>query len=218
MSIELTGVTHGYDGTTVLRDVDMHLEPGVVVAVVGPSGSGKTTLLSILGLLLAPDAGMIRIGGDDLTRDSANRGRMRAAGISWVFQTANVVPYRTAIDNVALGLLKTGADRTTALAGAALALASVGLAAKAQAHARTLSGGELQRICIARALTSAPTLLLADEPTGQLDGPTSRSIGKLLSVPRPTTVTVLATHDMELAANCQRILTLADGRLTEASL
>lgn len=173
MTLALDSVSHYYRlGHLVVDDVTLSIDSGESIALMGPSGSGKTTLLSILGLLTIPSYGTVRLDGRELLqrRDDLNRHRGLFA---WVFQTANVLNYRTVLDNAALGLLAHGLARRQADARAYDVLESVGLADRARDPVVDLSGGEVQRVCIARAVAVAPRFILADEPTGQLDGQTS---------------------------------------------
>ncbi|HHC08740.1 MAG TPA: ABC transporter ATP-binding protein [Actinobacteria bacterium] len=213
--VSLVGVRHRYGrGPWVLDGVDLTVESGEAVAVMGPSGSGKTTLLSILGLLTAPTDGEVLVAGEPA--GTRRRGRLRAEWFTWVFQTVNVLGHRSALDNAALGLLARGVPRPVASRRAREALAAVGLASRADAPVVELSGGELQRVCIARATAAAPRVILADEPTGQLDHATSLTVlDALWAARRPETALVVATHDPEVAGRCDRVLGLVDGRLTE---
>ncbi len=196
------------------RDVLAHLEcdipSGATAAIVGPSGSGKTTLLSILGGLLAPQEGSFRCIGDDgaahVPRDVS----------TWVLQTVSMLPDRSVLDNVCLGAFLDGADRQTARDRAGRALADMGLAGREHDVARELSGGEIQRAGIARALCSERPVLFADEPTGQLDADTtSHVLDALLANARRTVL--LVTHDAEAAARCDVTLRLVDGRLVQGA-
>ncbi len=215
-AVALEGVWHRYgSGPWVLEGLDLEVAAGEAVAVMGPSGSGKTTLLSIVGLLTEPTRGRVRLGGVPVPR-SRRRDRLRAGWFAWVFQTVNVLGHRTAEDNTALGLLARGVPREEATRQARAALGQVGLAERAGSPVVDLSGGELQRVCIARAVAAAPKVVLADEPTGQLDHATSvRVLDALWAARRPDTALVVATHDPQVAERCGRILRLVDGRLIE---
>src|SRR5690606_24699980 len=142
---------------------------GESVAIVGPSGSGKSTLLALAGLLIRPESGSVRIDGQPAPSDERLRRRLRRATFAWIFQSVNALPGRTVLDNVAIGSLSRGARRCDAEAQGRNALAKVGLAHLDQRPLATLSGGERQRMCVARVLAATPKVVLADEPTGQLD-------------------------------------------------
>jgi ABC-type lipoprotein export system ATPase subunit len=215
MPVTLRAVSHRYSPATpwVVREVDLEVADGESVALMGPSGSGKTTLLSILGLLTHPAQGEVLLDGAPVT---AGRGasELRASQFSWVFQTANALLRRTALENAALQLLSRGAERESAEAVASAELERVGVGHLANRPARLLSGGELQRVCIARALAAAPRWILADEPTGQLDHATTLEAGDALIKNRPIgTAVIIATHDPEVAARCGRIIRLVDGEI-----
>jgi putative ABC transport system ATP-binding protein len=202
-----------------LRGVEVEIQPGEMVAIMGPSGSGKSTLMHILGLLHAPDrnsgpAPELRIGGTDATRLSdRDRTRMRARSMGFVFQTFNLVPTLTAEENVALAGEYAGVGRGRARAAARQALSWVDLEQRAEHRPMELSGGEQQRVAIARALVNEPTIVLADEPTGNLDSAHAAEVLGLLrrfNRERGQTV-VLVTHDAEVAGTCDRILRMRDG-------
>ena len=217
MSIVLAGIGHTYAGRApVLRDVSLAIGDDETVALTGPSGSGKTTLLAIIGLLMAPTAGRVLFDRKVPPRPGEALDRFRAVTFGWVFQTANALPRRTALDNAALGLLVQGHSHAEARGEALGALDAVGVGHLAAKDARTLSGGELQRVCIARALATRPKYVLADEPTGQLDHATTLEvITALLDRRLPGTGVILATHDMEVARRCDRVITLVDGAVVE---
>lgn len=213
-ALELCGISHRYhaSGPPVLRDVSLRIEPGVSVALMGPSGSGKTTLLMILGLLLAPSDGQVVLDGQPLPRHGRGLAGLRAELFGWVFQSVNVLPRRSALDNASLGLLTRGATVAQARIAGAEALASVGLGSAHEQPVHTLSGGELQRVCIARALAARPRFILADEPTGQLDRANTEGVIEALVSNRPDgTSIVIATHDPLVASHCDRVLRLVDG-------
>lgn len=216
MSLILRGVGHAYvRGRWVLRGVDLEVAAGESVALVGPSGSGKTTLLSISGLLQQPSEGTVSLDGRQVSA-AGGRGGSGLLGevFAWVFQSVNTLRHRSALDNTALGLLARGLRRGDAEAAAADALDRVGLAGFEDTPVETLSGGELQRVCIARAVAARPRFLLADEPTGQLDRSTSdRVLDALWQARGSETAIVIATHDPDAAARCDRVLRLVDGRV-----
>jgi putative ABC transport system ATP-binding protein len=208
-----------------LRGVDVEIEAGEMVAIMGPSGSGKSTLMHILGLLHAPDlkdgpAPTLRFDGRDLTRLSDRaRTALRAREMGFVFQQFNLVPTLSAAENVALAAEYAGARSGAARTKATDALALVGLAERARHRPSELSGGEQQRVAIARALVNGPSLVLADEPTGNLDSRRSAEVLALLrTLNREHGVTfVLVTHDAEVGRACSRIVRMRDGLVEEAS-
>ncbi|MGH2632920.1 MAG: ABC transporter ATP-binding protein [Tepidiformaceae bacterium] len=216
MSLELIHVSHSYGRgrPPVVRDVSLAVAGGETVALMGSSGSGKTTLLTILGLLTKPTAGHIYLDGDPIAADRPDADALRSSCFAWVFQTANALGRRSALDNAMLGLLTRGRRHQDARSEARAALDAVGIGDLAWREARSLSGGELQRVCIARALAVRPRFLLADEPTGQLDHATTLGVVQALLDNRPAgTAVIIATHDAEVAARCARILRIVDGRI-----
>ena len=220
--IELRGVTKSVpsgDGTlTILHPLDLTIDRGTVTAITGPSGSGKSTLLGLVAGLDAPSGGRVLIDGTDITSlDEDGLARLRGSKIGFVFQFFHLLPSLTAYENVLVPMEIAGArdarERATAL------LDEVGLAARAHHYPSQLSGGEQQRIAIARALANDPPLLLADEPTGNLDTATGHAIIELLlgiNRTRGTTL-VLVTHDQELAARAEVTVALKDGRIASIS-
>ena len=209
--------------TTVeaLQGVDVSIAAGEMVAIMGPSGSGKSTLMHLLGLLHAPDtddgpAPTLRIDGVDATTLSdRERTRIRARSMGFVFQSFNLVPTLTAEENVALAAEYAGTPRGAARTAAREALASVGLADRGDHRPMELSGGEQQRVAIARALVNDPTLILGDEPTGNLDSARAVEVlGLLRRFNRERGQTVLiVTHDAEVGQACDRIIRMRDGRI-----
>ena len=200
----------------ILRGIDLEVAAGSSVSVVGPSGSGKSTLLAVVGGIERPTAGAVRVDGqafDELDEDRLAVFRGREIGI--LFQAFHLIPTMTALENVAVPLELAGARE--AFVEAAARLAEVGLAARAEHYPGQLSGGEQQRVALARALSNHPKLLLADEPTGNLDRHTGREIVELLfRVQRERAMTLLLiTHEAQLAERCERRLEMADGRLLE---
>ena len=210
-----------HNAVHALRGVDVTVDLGEMLGIVGPSGSGKSTLMHILGLLQAPDEDSacppsLLFDGMDVTKlpDGA-RTRMRAERIGFVFQAFNLVPTLTAAENVALPAEYAGQSRSTARSAAAEALKDIGMESRAGHLPSELSGGEQQRVAIARALVTRPALLLADEPTGNLD---SESTGELLELLRGYNLErkqtmVLITHDPRVSDACNRVLTMRDGAL-----
>jgi lipoprotein-releasing system ATP-binding protein len=200
----------------VLHDVDLDVQPGEIVGLVGPSGSGKSSLLHAAGLLEHPDAGRITIQGQDCSDLSdRERTRVRLGTIGFVYQFHHLLPEFTALDNVALPQMIAGRPRAAAHARARELLGELGLAARVEHQPAQLSGGEQQRVAVARALANAPRLLLADEPTGNLDPHTSEAVFEnLYNLAKRTGVACLiATHNLELAKHMDRVLALKDGQL-----
>ena len=218
--ILVSGLSKSYavGGTrlTVLKDLELSLERGEMVAIVGASGVGKSTLLHVLGGLDAPDAGSVRIGDVDLsqlTDDALVAYRNRHVG--FVFQFHHLLPEFTAVENVAMPLLIAGEPARQAKARAAVLLGRVGLGPRLEHRPGALSGGEQQRVAVARALVCQPSVLLADEPTGNLDEATGAELQQLLrEMHREHGLTsVIVTHNATLAAACDRIVRLENGRL-----
>ncbi|WP_309092040.1 ABC transporter ATP-binding protein [Phenylobacterium sp.] len=201
---------------TVLRGVDLDLRPGEIVGLIGPSGSGKSSLLHAAGLLEHPDGGRITVLGRDCT-DLAERERtrVRLATVGFVYQFHHLLPEFSALDNVALPQMIAGKSRTVARDRAAMLLAELGLRERTHHQPAQLSGGEQQRVAIARALANGPRVLLADEPTGNLDPKTSEGVFEnLYALARKQGVAALvATHNLELAGHMDRVLALKDGHL-----
>ncbi|MCU9840106.1 ABC transporter ATP-binding protein [Ruegeria sp. WL0004] len=203
----------------VLRGADLELHAGEMVALVAPSGAGKSTLLHIAGLLDVPDAGQVEIAGQDMSgRGDRARTIVRRQDVGFVYQFHHLLPEFTALENVTLPQLANGVSERAAQARATDLLTRVGVAERATHRPAALSGGEQQRVAFCRALANAPRLLLADEPTGNLDPATSEQVfDALLELVRGTGLSALiATHNMELAARMDRVLRLDDGRLTPA--
>jgi lipoprotein-releasing system ATP-binding protein len=203
-------------GLTVLRGVDLDVGPGEIVGLIGPSGSGKSSLLHAAGLLEHPNAGRITVLGRDCSNlAERERTRVRLATIGFVYQFHHLLPEFSALDNVALPQMIAGKSRKAARARAMVLLSELGLQDRLEHQPAQLSGGEQQRVAVARALANAPRLLLADEPTGNLDPTTSGAVFEsLYTLARSQGVAVLvATHNLELASHLDRVLALKDGHL-----
>lgn len=201
----------------VLGAASLALVPGEVVALVAPSGAGKSTLLHIAGLLDTPDSGAVRLAGEDMSRSGDHaRTVARRSQIGFIYQFHHLLPEFTALENVVLPQLANGVARTEADGRAADLLDRVGLAARRDHRPAALSGGEQQRVAFCRALANEPALLLADEPTGNLDPATSDQVfGVLMELVRATGLSALiATHNLALAKRMDRILHLDGGRVT----
>ncbi|WP_387466928.1 ABC transporter ATP-binding protein [Photorhabdus sp. RM323S] len=205
----------------VLDKISLTIMRGQSCAIVGASGSGKSTLLNIIGLLDQPTSGCFQFSGVNITNVTPDeRARIRNQEIGFVFQSFNLLPRMQALDNVALPLLYRGYSRSLARQEAKYQLELVGLADRIHHRPADLSGGQRQRVAIARALVGKPSLILADEPTGNLDSTTARDImALLLSLNREQGVTlVMVTHDEAIARNMQRCLYVNDGQLSETDL
>ncbi len=200
----------------VLRGVDIDIYPGEVVGLIGPSGSGKSSLLHSAGLLERPDAGLVALGGRDCSKLSERiRTRIRLGTVGFVYQFHHLLPEFSALENVAMPGLIAGRSRAEAEGRALELLTELGLSARVNHQPAQMSGGEQQRVAIARALANKPQLLLADEPTGNLDPATSAAVFQsLYSLARGQGVAALiATHNMDLARYMDRVFALRDGHL-----
>lgn len=217
-------IRHYYTATgvvEVLRGITLDIAAGELVALIGPSGSGKSTLLHIAGLLDTPQVGEIHIGGVDASEaNDATRTRLRNQHIGFIYQFHNLLPELTALENVMMPQRIAGVRKAAASARAQALLTRLGLAARMGHYPSQLSGGEQQRVAIARALANKPALILADEPTGNLDPATSESVTQLLlEVAREEQVGALvATHNMALAGRLHRTMQLRGGVLETVEL
>jgi putative ABC transport system ATP-binding protein len=212
--IELDGVSKSYPGgVTAVRGVDLTVEYGELVAIVGPSGSGKSTMLNLIGTLDRPTEGAVRIDGHDIsTLSDRQLSALRARRIGFVFQHFHLAAGRDAVANVADGLLYAGVPRKERARRAEAALLRVGLGGRLRHRPDQLSGGERQRVAIARAVAGDPAVLLADEPTGNLDSISGKGVVDLLRALHATGTTVLViTHDHEIADAMPRQVTMLDG-------
>jgi lipoprotein-releasing system ATP-binding protein len=220
--LSVRNVTRTYEtasgGLTVLKGVNLDVMPGEVVGLIGPSGSGKSSLLHAAGLLERPTSGEIRIDGADVGGlDERARTHLRLAGIGFVYQFHHLLAELDARDNVALPLRIAGVGQATARERASEVLTALGLGERLTHQPAQLSGGEQQRVAVARALANRPRLLLADEPTGNLDPATGQSVFEALQrlVKDTGVAALIATHNMELAGHMDRVFALKDGHLEE---
>ncbi|WP_153557237.1 ABC transporter ATP-binding protein [Roseimaritima sediminicola] len=218
--IEAIDVTKTFGQSSVpvdaVRGIHLEIEAGEMVAIIGPSGSGKSTLLTLLGAIDAPTSGQILLEGTDVASlDDTARTTLRRRRIGFVFQAFNLLPTLTAVENVALPLELDGVAEKDALARAEAALEMVGLRPRRDHLPSMLSGGEQQRVAVARALVIQPALVLADEPTGNLDTASSQQVTDLLRelVDHQGQTVVLVTHDIEVARRADRIVTVRDGQI-----
>ena len=222
--LNLEGITKTYNAglptaVDVLRGVHLRVEPGEVVALVAPSGAGKSTLLHIAGLLDTPDAGSVTVSGQNLTgRSDRRRTLARRADVGFIYQFHHLLPEFSALENIMLPQLSAGTAKASASERAGMLLDRVGIAHRAHHRPAELSGGEQQRVAFCRALANAPKLLLADEPTGNLDPTTSDQVfDTLMALVRDTGLSALiATHNLDLAARMDRVVKLDAGHLAPA--
>jgi putative ABC transport system ATP-binding protein len=200
-----------------LRGINLTIHPGEFVAIMGPSGSGKSTLMHLLGCLDLTSDGVVQLDGKDITTlDEDTLAQIRCKKVGFVFQTFNLIPTLTAQENVELPLFFQGVPREKRRARAAELLRKVGLDGRLHHKPAQLSGGERQRVAIARALANDPEIILADEPTGNLDSESGKAILELLAqLHREGKTIILVTHNPEAAAYAQRIVRIRDGRLVE---
>ncbi len=221
-AIELRGLARTYPGpppVPALRPADLVIETAGYVAITGPSGSGKSTLLHLLGLLDTPTAGRYLLDGLDTSAlGDRDRSALRGSRIGFVFQAFHLLPYRTAVENVLLAQLYNQTPRAQRLTAAVTALRDVGLGHRLDALPSTLSGGECQRVAIARALVNRPSLVLCDEPTGNLDSASAATVLALLDELNAAGFTIVViTHDASVAGHARRTIAIRDGELSEAA-
>lgn len=213
--ITAKGITKSFPGLQVLKGVDLQIDKSEIVSIVGASGAGKTTLLNVLGTLLRPDGGTLEIDGvDPFSLSDRKLSDFRCTSLGFVFQFHHLLPEFTALENVMLPALIAGATKAKARQRALELLSEVGLSARIDHSPSELSGGESQRVAIARALVNSPSVLLADEPSGNLDSVTREDIHSLFFRLRERfgQTTVIVTHDSALASMCDRSLTMKDGQ------
>jgi ABC-type lipoprotein export system ATPase subunit len=218
--LEARQVGKRYDGRWVLRDLTLTVASGERVALLGPSGCGKTTLLNLLGGLDRPETGEVRFQGEVLSAATPARlAQLRREALGTVFQFFHLIPTLTARENVELPLQLLGRPRLEARGRATELLEAVGLAARADAWPSTMSGGEMQRVAVARALAARPALLLADEPTGNLDSESGARVLDLLAelTEQSGAALVLVTHSEAAAAICHRVVRMRDGLILGAN-
>ena len=220
--LSVRGLTRTYPtaqgGLTVLKGVDLDVHPGELVGLIGPSGSGKSSLLHAAGLLERPTAGTVMIDGENVgALDERTRTRLRLSRIGFVYQFHHLLPEFDARDNVALPMRIAGLPQAEARRRAEEMLTALGLGERLTHQPAQLSGGEQQRVAIARSLANKPRLLLADEPTGNLDPATSQAVFEALRTLAKTTgvAALIATHNMELAGHMDRVFALKDGYLEQ---
>lgn len=223
-ALELRGVVRRYhqvaEDLEILRGVDLRIERGEMVALVGPSGSGKSTLLHVAGLLEPPTEGQVLFDGRDCgPLSDAERTRIRRDGIGFVYQFHHLLPEFTALENVMVPQMIRGLDKGEAMDRARQLLELVGLGDRVEHRPARLSGGEQQRVAIVRSIANVPAVMLADEPTGNLDPETSGEVfGQLRRIVEATSIAALvATHNMELARKMDRIVTLDGGKLVQVA-
>lgn len=218
--VELVNVTRSFPGppeVQALRSVNLRVEEGDYLSIVGPSGSGKSTMLNLLGLLDRPSVGEYYLNGT-LTSvlDEQQRAALRGGTIGFVFQSFHLLPHRPVLDNVMLATLYSGVPRAQREARAKAALDRVGLSHRLEFLPSTLSGGERQRVAVARAVVSSPRMLLADEPTGNLDETTSGEVMDLFEELNSDGLTlVVITHDAAMSTRARRTIRISDGHLEE---
>lgn len=220
--VELNEVSRSFPGpppVTALHPVSLRVEAGEYLSIVGPSGSGKSTLLNLLGLLDRPSSGEYWLDGIAThTVEERRRTALRGGLIGFVFQAFHLLPHRTVLENVLLATMYSGLPRTERLRRSYAALRRVGLEHRIDFKPTTLSGGERQRVAVARAVVTTPRLLLADEPTGNLDTATSAEVLDLFDELHADGLTLLViTHDDAVAARAQRRVRITDGHLTEVT-
>jgi putative ABC transport system ATP-binding protein len=222
--IEMRNITRdfplGHEIIKVLKGIDLNVERGEYVALMGPSGSGKSTLMNLLGCLDTPTSGSYVLNGQDVSKLSDNElAEIRNKEIGFVFQTFNLMPRTTALENVALPMVYAGASKSDRTTRAKEVLTNVGLADRMDHKPNQLSGGQRQRVAVGRALVNRPSIILADEPTGNLDSKTSAEImGLIEEIHAAGNTVIVVTHEEEIAAHAHRIIRLRDGMIESDKL
>lgn len=217
--IDIKGITRdfplGNETVYVLKGIDLQIHKGEYVALMGPSGSGKSTLMNLLGCLDTPTAGTYVLNGKDVSKmEDDELAGIRNKEIGFVFQTFNLMPRTTALDNVALPMIYAGYDKSSRTKRATTVLTQVGLADRMDHKPNQLSGGQRQRVAVARALVNHPSIILADEPTGNLDSKTSVEIMNLFDeIHANGNTVILVTHEEDIAKHAHRIIRLKDGMI-----
>jgi putative ABC transport system ATP-binding protein len=222
--IEMRNITRdfplGHEIIKVLKGIDLNVDRGEYVALMGPSGSGKSTLMNLLGCLDTSTSGSYVLNGKDVSKMSDNElAEIRNKEIGFVFQTFNLMPRTTALENVALPMVYAGASKSERTTRAKEVLANVGLADRMDHKPNQLSGGQRQRVAVGRALVNRPSIILADEPTGNLDSKTSAEImGLIDEIHAAGNTVIVVTHEEEIAAHAHRIIRLRDGMIESDEL
>ena len=213
MYLELDHLKKHFDGREVVRDLSLTLEQGQLLCILGASGCGKTTTLNMIGGFLEPDSGSVRLDGQDITRIPPEQ-----RPVTTVFQSYGLFPHMTVLQNVVYGLKFRGVKREQARQKGMRYLEMVGLADYASAYIQEISGGQQQRVAIARAIAAQPPVILADEPTGNLDSASSKEILQILkSMHEQGKTVILITHDNEIAAQAKRVIKIKDGKVESDS-
>ncbi|PKV49969.1 putative ABC transport system ATP-binding protein [Aquimarina sp. MAR_2010_214] len=217
--IEIRGIIRnfqlGQETVYVLKGIDLDITRGEYLAIMGPSGSGKSTLMNLLGCLDTPTGGTYNLNGNDVSKMTDNElADIRNREIGFVFQTFNLLPRTTALDNVALPMVYAGASKKDRIIRASEVLTDVGLSDRMDHKPNQLSGGQRQRVAVGRALVNKPSIILADEPTGNLDSKTSLEIMQLFDeIHAAGNTVILVTHEEEVAAHAHRVIRLRDGMI-----
>lgn len=220
-AIELLGVHQVYgtgdNQVHALRGIDLRVDRGEYLAIMGPSGSGKSTLMNILGCLDVPTSGVYRLAGTDIgSRSDDELARIRGRALGFVFQSFNLIPRMTALANVALPMAYAGVGHAEQRERAVAALKRVGLGARSEHHPAELSGGQQQRVAVARALVMEPTVILADEPTGNLDSASTDDVLAVFDEIADADRTIIViTHEEDVAARANRVLVVGDGHIID---
>lgn len=221
--IELKGIQKNYrigdSEFAILKGIDLEIEAGEFIALMGPSGSGKSTLMNIVGCLDRPSGGRFILLGQDISQTSDDElARIRRDELGFIFQTFNLIGRISVLKNVEIPLMLSGASREMRRSRALKLLESVGIAHRSDFSPANISGGERQRVAIARALANDPKIIIADEPTGNLDLKNSDEVMKILSkLNRDGRTIIMVTHNPEITGNCSRVIRLRDGRILESA-